>query len=595
MKPMLPTLSGDAPKGDDWVYEVKYDGFRVLLEWSKNQVKLVSRNGNDLTTKFPEIKKFCEEHQDTYDEDLPLVLDGELVILNTKIQANFPLLQQRNRMGNKKRIQETSDARPVTFIAFDILKHKGKDTFELTLKKRRKHLESLSFTSGDRLQLVSQYETFDDIWEEVNLHLGEGVVAKRLNSKYREGERTDKWIKLKNWRVLSGILSSYNQENGYFSLRVYEDESLEELGSCKHGLSSEDGETLRTFFTSKGTKKGEIYKLRPSVCVDVKCLHQQKNDLREPMFDSFRFDLSPEECSEQKKQWDLAQFPDVNITHPDKVLWPKPGYKKRNLLLYMRRIAPYIMPFLKDKKLTVIRFPDGIHEESFFQKHLPDYAPDYVESIKRDGEIYTLCQNLSTLIWFGNQGALEYHVPFERVHEEKPHEIVFDLDPPSNDDFEMAVHAVQLFKHLLDKLELTSFVKTSGGKGMQIHIPIPKDRLTYDETRAFTEKLATLLVKQEPSMFTIERLKKNRGNRLYIDYVQHAEGKTIIAPYSPRGREHATVATPLYWDEVTESLSPTDFTIENVLKRVENHGCPFANYFDIGEQQNLEHIYKLIE
>lgn len=591
---MLPTLSEEAPTGKDWVYEVKYDGFRVLLEWSKDNVKLISRNGNDLTSKFPEITDFCEEHQDTYAKYLPCLLDGELVILNTSLQANFPLLQQRNRMGNKKRIQEASESRPVTFMAFDMLSYKGKNLVDQSFQKRRKQLTSLPFEKDDRLQPVSQYKSYEEIWNKVILHLGEGIVAKHQASKYKEGERTDQWLKLKNWRVLSGILSSFNQENGYFSLSMFEGDQLKEVGSCKHGLSAQDGETLRTFFTSKGNKKGEVYTLAPSVCVDVKCLHQQKNDLREPMFDSFRFELSPEDCTKQKVQWDLSLFPDVNITHPDKILWPTPEFQKRDLLLYMRNIAPYMMYFLKDKKLTVIRYPDGIHEESFFQKHLPDYAPDFVESLERDGETYMLCQNLSTLVWLGNQGALEYHIPFERITEDRPHEIVLDLDPPSNDDFDMAIHAAQLFKHLLDKLELISFIKTSGGKGMQIHIPVPKGMLTYDETRAFTEKLATLLVKQEPSMFTIERLKKNRGNRLYIDYVQHAEGKTIIAPYSPRGREQATVATPLYWNEVNESLSPKSFTIENVLARVEKLGCPFANYYEIGERQNLEQVYQLI-
>lgn len=594
-KPMLPSLTDELPFGNDWLYEVKYDGFRVLLQWTNKRVELWSRNGNKLTSKFPEITEYCEKMKDKISPHLPLVLDGELVILNTPHQGNFALLQQRNRMGNRDRIAKEASNRPATVMCFDIIEFQGKDISKESYENRKKALEKLPFIEDGRLRPVTVYKNPEEIQEMVTLHLGEGIVAKRKKSKYSEGERTEQWLKWKNWRTVSGILSTYEPSNGYFSTKVYQEGKLKELGKFKHGLNSEDQQTLKQFFTSKGQKKGSLYSLQPSVCVDVNCLEIQKDDLREPMFEAFRFDLSPEDCTEQKKEWDLALFPDVTITNPDKVLWDGPGYQKRDLLLYLRRIAPYMLPFLKQKRLTVIRFPDGIMEESFFQKHVPDYAPEFVDTVEIAGEQYALCNHLSTLIWFGNQGSLEYHIPFETIQSDDPNEIVFDLDPPSIEAFPVAIHAATLLKHLCDQLSLTSFVKTSGGKGMQVHIPIKEGSLSYEETREFTEQIANLLVQQEPTLFTVERLKKNRGDKLYIDYVQHAEGKTIIAPYSPRGREQGTVATPLYWEEVKEGLHPSKFTIAHVVDRVEKHGCPFYHYRYAGEHQDLSHIRKLIK
>lgn len=175
-----------------------------------------------------------------------------------------------------------------------------------------------------------------------------------------------------------------------------------------------------------------------------------------------------------------------------------------------------------------------------------------------------------------------------------PREIVFDLDPPDRERFSLAVKAAGLLKQLLDDLRLVSFVKTSGGKGIQIHIPLPSDSISYEETGVFTQAIAWTLEKSFPDLFTTERFKKKRGDRLYIDYLQHGEGKTIVAPYSPRKREDATVATPLFWDEVGEGLHPDMFRIDHVVERVKTVGCPFAAYFTVGEQQVLDDVLAMI-
>src|SRR5699024_2816665 len=186
-------------------------------------------------------------------------------------------------------------------------------------------------------------------------------------------------------------------------------------------------------------------------------------------------------------------------------------------------------------------------------------------------------------------------VPFQTVYSTFPNEIVFDLDPPSRGKFQLAVQASRMIKQLLDELDLISFIKTSGNKGLQIHIPIPHDQLSFEETAIFTEVIATIVESAEPALFTTERFKKNRGGRLYIDYVQHGKNKTIIAPYSPRKTEEATVATPLYWEEINENLDPEQFTIQNVVKRVQKLGCPWLFHYEAARLQKLTRTFELIE
>src|SRR5699024_2465411 len=202
---------------------------------------------------------------------------------------------------------------------------------------------------------------------------------------------------------------------------------------------------------------------------------------------------------------------------------------------------------------------------------------------------------LESLIWFANHGALEYHVPFQMIDSTFPTEIVFDLDPPTTEKFSLAIKAARLIKQLLDQLELQSFIKTSGNKGMQIHIPLPHDAVTYDQTAILTEAIAKTVEKEAPNVFTTERFKKNRGGRLYIDFVQHGKNKTIIAPYSPRKTEEATVATPLYWEEVTENLKAEKFTIQNVVQRVQKIGCPWYFRYEAARPQKLAKVYELIQ
>ena len=247
-------------------------------------------------------------------------------------------------------------------------------------------------------------------------------------------------------------------------------------------------------------------------------------------------------------------------------------------MYYLQQVSSYILPFLRERLLTVIRFPDGVAGESFYQKNWPDNTPDFIVTKQVEDVRYVVCNNVESLLWLGNQLALEFHIPFQTIRTEKPTEIVFDLDPPSVEEFSLAIEAAQRMKAIFDQFELTSFVKTSGGKGLQIYIPLPMDTYSYEDTRVFTKFVCDFLCEQEPQWFTTERLKKNRDFKLYLDYVQHHEGKTIVAPYSTRGNEYGLVATPLYWEEVVATLNPRFFTIPTVIDRLKQKGNPFRDF-----------------
>ncbi|GGF19786.1 bifunctional non-homologous end joining protein LigD [Halobacillus andaensis] len=586
-RPMLPTLSEKIPEGSKWVYEIKYDGFRAFLIGTEDDLQLISRNGKNLSEQFPEIIDDFKRQRPPIKD---FILDGEIVILNNPYQGNFDLLQTRGRLKNKEKIKEHSSTRPVTFMAFDLIKHEKETTGDSYLARRKKLKEFIKRMNLSRIKVVEAFQDWNTAHKIVFDYLGEGIVAKRKSSLYTYSKRSKEWLKIKLWRTISGFLTEYNPENDYFTAEVYNEEQRSKLGHVKHGLDDEQFKTLRTFFK----EKGQNWRIDSGVCVDIDCLQAQNGELREPMFKDFRFDLEASDCTVKKLQWSLSLFPDeVEFTNTNKQLWPN-GLRKEDYLVYLRHISPYMLPFFSNKKVTVIRYPDGIAQTSFFQKHKPDYAPDYITGwSEEDGEISLRADQLSPLLWLGNQGALEFHLPFQKALSSVPDEIIFDLDPPSREEFQSAVLAAQLLKHLLDKLEVYSFVKTSGNKGLQIHIPIVEGEMNYDETRQFTERLARLLVKEKPDLFTVERLKKKRGHRLYIDYVQHAEGKTIIAPYSARATKEASVATPLYWKELTESLTPYSFTITNVINRVQTLGCPFQTYDEVRPLQPIQTMKKL--
>lgn len=262
---------------------------------------------------------------------------------------------------------------------------------------------------------------------------------------------------------------------------------------------------------------------------------------------------------------------EIKITNPEKMLFPKAGITKWNYIMLCARLAPFLLRYTRNRLLTTIRFPHGVEGESFYQKNAPRFSPEYIEIKQVDGTHFILLNNLPTLIWLCNLACLEFHVSFHTVDEPYfPTELVFDIDP-STDDFTKVVEVALLVRECLNSLGLDAIAKTSGASGLQLYVPLAKT-YSFEETRKVGKFIAEYLAKQHPHLVTVERMIKKRGEKVYIDYLQHWYHKTLIAPYSPRATQEATVSTPLLWEELTDQLTPVQFTLHTILPRLEEKG-----------------------
>lgn len=590
---MKPISVPELRNNNDWIYEIKYDGFRVHLLWSENSIQIMSRNKEDMTKNFPEIIVACKQYTKKIKTLLPIQLDGELVVLNNSHQANFSLIQKRGRLKIIKKINDAAHTRPTTFIAFDILQWQGRDITDKRLTNRKKKLNELFESVGEgRLKKITSYEHLETATKIMFTYKAEGIVAKQKNSKYTAGKAHCHWYKLKNWRTIHAFLTKYDPDNDYFEAAVYTGDQIKTIGKCKHGLDDEAYTSLKTIFIDKGMNQNGIYHLPPAICASIHTLDFIEGEMREPEFQNLLPEESARDCTKERLLHDLSMLPEMDFSNVDKIFWPKVRYTKDKLLQYIREIYPYMFPYLYNRTLTVIRCPDGVKNTCFFQKNLPTYAPSYIDYIEEGESRGIVCNTLESLIWFANHGAIEFHIPFQPIGSTFPNEIVFDLDPPHRNAFSVAVEVANLIKEILDHIGVIPFIKTSGSKGLQIHIPITENKMSYEDTAIMTETIAKTVEQTMPTKCTTERMKKNRNGRLYIDYIQHGKNKTIIAPYSPRKTETATVATPLYWEEMKEGLHPEQFTIEMVKERVQNIGCPWLEQYENVRKTNLIQLEK---
>ncbi|WP_230200294.1 DNA ligase D [Bacillus niameyensis] len=602
---MLPTLVFEPPAQGEWIYEIKYDGFRGILDWREDGFFLWSRNGKDLLPKFPELIKFLKENQEKVASWLPLTLDGEIVILENNYKANFQQIQVRGRLKSREKIIASALERPCRFLAFDLLSVRGETVTQLRFKDRKKSLrafcQELGFPLSPSLNIeLIQYVPYELKYKVIEKNMkdfnSEGIVAKQASSVWQEGKRTTSWVKIKNWKIVSCFITGYDEDNGLYRVGVYKDGDILSLGNFINGLDPNTKQALRTAVLNNSTQKIKAFhSIHPAICLDLYYLEWNADQFREPFFKCLRLDLSPENCTYEIFLISDAAFPSVvEISHPNKTLWNQNDVKKIDFLRYIRKVSCFMLPFLENRLLTVIRAPHGEFGEFFYQKNKPNSAPEFIQSMVHDENDMIICNDVTTLIWLGNQLAIEYHIPFHITNSQYVSEIVFDLDPPSRDHFSLAIHAVKIIKKVLDSFSLIGFVKFSGNKGMQVYIPLPENKFTWKDTRVFTEFLANFLVNYDPASFTIERLKKNRHGKLYVDFLQHAEGKTIISPYSPRLKSQGLAASPLYWEEITDNLNPDEFTMKHVLERVNLLGDPFNQYFNSKKKQPFQKILNML-
>ncbi|WP_051302394.1 DNA ligase D [Salibacterium aidingense] len=600
---MKPSRTDTLPKGAEWMYELKYDGYRAFLEWDGSTARLTSKNDHPLNAQFPEIIKSAE---DCFSSDTSFSLDGELIVFENWGKADFYTLQSRFRRRGNAVIQKLAKTRPAAFLGFDCLQIKGKAVTSLPWKERKNQLKSLFKQAAlpltpephadQRIQFLPACAELPKKIEQTRIYCSEGIVAKHIDSAYEKG-RTSHWLKFKTPYKGTCFITAYDPANDYFHLGVFQQEEVKGIGKCAHGLTDKEQSALVETIKKNGTwdPSLKVYTIEPSIVVETAYTTRKKEELREPRFRRILFQTPPSFCTWENWQTEALRFPeDVDITHPEKPLWPDARLQKLDFLQYVRQIAPYVLPFLQNRALTVIRFPHGMMEDGFFQKDCPAYAPSFVDTKTLDDTDYIVCNKLETLLWLANQLAIEWHIPFKRVTTDGVDEVVFDLDPPDAAHFPLAVDGALALKALLDSFEIEAFVKFSGNKGLQVNIPLPENTFTWEDTRVFTKAVGHYLTAEHGALFTTERLKKNRGQKLYIDIPQHAEGKTIIAPYSMRGKEEPLIACPLFWDEVSPSLDRSIFTHEYVLERTALHGCPFLDQNGERNRQPFERLLQTI-
>jgi len=286
---------------------------------------------------------------------------------------------------------------------------------------------------------------------------------------------------------------------------------------------------------------------------------------------------------------------EIHITNPEKILWPDPGITKRDYIKYLVSVSKYILPYSRDRLLMMWRYPDGISGKRIEEKAVPTFAPDWLPRAFYKDKDWILLNDTATLAYVANLAALELHIPFDRYNrKDYPTELVFDLDPSDTENFELVLEVALQLKTVLDSLALFSVVKT-GATGLQIYIPI-EPKYTFEETRKINKFIADYMMEQMPGKITLERTKAKRGNKLYFDYLQLWKGRTMPAPYSARATPLATVSAPVDWAEVQQGFHPTDFTIQNMPKRLEQKGDLFAPLGSEKERYNqqLDHILSFL-
>jgi bifunctional non-homologous end joining protein LigD len=606
IEPMLATLSDKVPEGSEWVYEIKWDGFRGLCFLSGGKLNILSRNGRALNHQFPELAELTEVvSADT------AVLDGEIVVLDAAGRPSFSLMQQRTGFADTK----VRAHAPVKLIAFDLLYLDGYDLREVALSDRQ-HLLREVLRPGPHVSISEMFSgSGDQVLRAAREHGLEGVVAKKLDGKYEPGRSRD-WVKVKfateQEFVICGWTSGKRQPFSALVLGYNDNGVLTWAGNVGTGFSddclTEVHSALAKLVTSKSPFAAElpieeVTWLRPQLVCSVRYTGWgADNHLRAPVFLGLRLDrnardcvrelstsLSASEVNEPKLLPGDKSEASVEVggrrlkfTNLNKVFYPAEGYTKRDVIRYYHDVAPLLVPHLAGRPLSLKRYPNGIEGEYFFQKDAPpSFAPwlrteEIVAEENAPAKRFVICEDEASLLYLANLGCIDQNPWFSRVGSlDCPDFIVLDLDP-YHCGFDRVVEAAQLVRLKLEELELEGYPKTTGGDGMHVYVPI-EAVYSYEQVRAFAEIVARLVIAARPELFTTPRsVAQREKGKVYFDYLQIAWGKTISAPYVLRAYPGAPVATPLRWGEMGPHLSPSDFTLKNVRARFDRLGDIFA-------------------
>jgi bifunctional non-homologous end joining protein LigD len=587
-----------------WVFEFKYDGYRTLAFREDDDVRLLTRRGNDLAAAFPELVAALRR--------LPyrrFLIDGEIVVDDDAGLPSFQRLQQRARLRRAPDIRRAALTLPAKLWLFDFLGFEDRDLRALPLAARKALLRRLLPSAGT-LRYSEHIEEHGDVLYEQAARLGlEGVIAKRADARYRAGRSAD-WLKVRAHRtddfVVVGWTAPRGSRTGFGALHLaqYENGTLRWAGQVGSGFTEKQLVSLRERLESTrrrtppcaGAPAGKEHAwTEPELVCEARYLERTDDGLlRQPVFLRLRDDKTPADCV-----WiDDAQAPPLDAADPeppapppgrpartdaaervvrftnlDKVFWPDDGYTKGDLIAYYRTIAPWMLPYLRDRPIVLTRFPDGIRGKSFFQKDAPSFAPGWLRTVAiPDGEAerapsYFVCDDEETLLYLANSASIPLHVWASRVATlERPDWCILDLDP-KDAPFRHVVETAQAARALCDEIALPLYIKTSGSSGLHLLVPLGA-RLEHEHAKALGELLARVLVRGLRSIATLARQVERRGGKVYIDYLQNGRGKLLVAPYCVRPLPGAPVSTPLRWSEVEPGLDIRRFTIRSVPRRV---------------------------
>jgi bifunctional non-homologous end joining protein LigD len=594
LRPMLAEVREEPFSGDGWLFELKYDGYRLLARRAGAKVALSYRSGDDATALFPEIVKAVEM--------LPAdaVVDGEVVVLGPDGRPSFQALQQRAQLSRRDDISRAAVERPATLFAFDLLSLGGLDLRPLPLADRKRLLGTVVPRLGPARFADHVEARGEDLWREVESRGLEGIVAKRSDSPYRSGARAPTWLKIPATRTGDFAVVGFTRPRGSRAafgallLAAREGDGWRFAGSVGSGFTDRQLDELHARLAPRARKtppcSGPVPKgagntwVEPEVVVEVR--HKERTGdglLRHPVFVRVRDDKRPQEAEGPSPAHAEPPKPEVargapagqrrvEVSNADKVFFPSEGITKGEVVAYYREIAPHMLPFLKDRPLVLTRYPDGIEGKSFFQKDAPEWRPEWMRTVRihsdegdRDLDHF-LVDDAEGLAWIANMGTIPIHVFSSRAGSlERPDWCIVDLDPKEA-PFAHVVRIARAVHDLCDEIALPSYPKTTGQRGLHVLLPLGR-QLTHEQSRSLGELIARAIEAELPDISTTARAVGARGGRVYLDFMQNGFGKTIAAPYTVRPKPGAPVSVPLRWSEVNARLDPARFTIRTAPAR----------------------------
>ncbi|WP_219225116.1 DNA ligase D [Pedobacter antarcticus] len=645
MKPMLATLVDEPFDDPDWVYEVKWDGYRALAFLKKDgDAELLSRNNKQFNERFYPIYKILKSWE------MDIVLDGEILVLNEKGISNFGKLQNW-------RSEADGD---LVYYVFDVLWYEGKDLTDLPLFERQEILSKILPQDDDRIRQSKVFRTSGKEFFKAAEKMGlEGIIAKKASSHYTFNNRSSDWLKMKVHQrqevIIAGFTKNENTSKAFSSLLlgVYENGKLSYVGKVGTGFSDQLQREMMAQFKPLITDKSpfevlpDVNKpsrfrpnpphakatwLKPELVCEVAFSEVTSDGVfRHPSFKGMREDKSAREvvreaAVETGAVVNLDEVADVKankeisharaikppkasgrksllnpkdetqvrkvcghelkFTHLSKLYWPEDKVSKRDMFNYYYQVADYILPYLKDRPMSLNRFPGGIHSKGFYQKDVKGKAPDWAKTFpystgEGEKKEYLVGADEATLLWMASLGCIEMNPWFSRVSApDNPDYCVIDLDPDQH-SFDQVVEAALQVKNILDQIEVPGYCKTSGSTGMHIYIPLAA-AYTYEQSQMFAKIVVSLVHRHIPEFTTLERMINARGGKMYLDFLQNRPGATIAGPYSLRPKPGATVSMPLHWDEVKPGLAMKDFNIFNAVDRLKSEGDLFSGVLGEG-------------